>query len=375
MRVGLIRGLLDSPSIIQYADQILDGFHRYYPEIQIVETRPPSPSSLPIGRIARSVATQTIRFGWYPRHLKKTGGDINHITDHVHAYLVRYVPAERTIVTCHDLTTFVHPQNITSTSLCPSITTKIFQHSISCLHEAVRVIAVSENTKRDILEYSRCTPDQIRVIYHGVDSIFNESADEGKVVAFRKKFAPDASKLVLHVGLNTPYKNVETVLRVLHLLNTDKRQNVRLIKIGADFTAEQQKLIFDLGLTDRVTHLGKIPAEDLVVAYHSCDVLLFPSIYEGFGWPPLEAMACGTPVVASTTGAIPEVVGDAGILQEPTAVGNIAEAVAGLLNNADLRKHMTASGIRRARLFTWKRSISQLAAVYEEIARVPHLQS
>ena len=164
------------------------------------------------------------------------------------------------------------------------------------------------------------------------------------------------------MGLNTPYKNVETVLRVLQLLNTDKRQNVRLIKIGADFTAEQQKLIFDLGLTDRVTHLGKIPAEDLVVAYHSCDVLLFPSIYEGFGWPPLEAMACGTPVVASTTGAIPEVVGDAGILQEPTAVGNLADAVAGLLNNADLRKHMTASGIRRAKLFTCRSSVQFVAS-------------
>src|SRR5262245_45470008 len=105
MQVCLIRGLLDSPSIIQYADQIVGNLHTYHPEIQVTEVRPPSPSQLPVGRIARGAATQVVRYGWYPARARTIQSDINHITDHVHAYLVRHLQAQRTIVTCHDLTT------------------------------------------------------------------------------------------------------------------------------------------------------------------------------------------------------------------------------------------------------------------------------
>jgi glycosyltransferase involved in cell wall biosynthesis len=105
----------------------------------------------------------------------------------------------------------------------------------------------------------------------------------------------------------------------------------------------------------------------LAVAYHSSDVLLFPSIYEGFGWPPLEAMSSGTPVVSSTTGAIREVVGDAALLEEPTNVGKLADAVFNLLTNNELRLQMIKSGLRRAKLFTWQRSISELVSIYEDV--------
>ena len=121
MQVSLIRGLLDSPSIIQYADQIRDGLRANYPAVRIAEIHPPSPANLPIGRAGRAIATQAIRYGWYPLRAGRIHGDVQHITDHLHAYLVRHLPPEHTIVTCHDLTTFVHPENIISTSLFPSI--------------------------------------------------------------------------------------------------------------------------------------------------------------------------------------------------------------------------------------------------------------
>src|SRR5262245_11821948 len=122
MQVSLIRGLLDSPSILQYANHVREGLGTYHPHVSVTEITPPSPSELPIGRIGRAIAPQAIRYGWYPIRARRIHGDVQHIADHLHAYLVRYLSPERTVVTCHDLTTFVHPQNLTKTSLFPSIT-------------------------------------------------------------------------------------------------------------------------------------------------------------------------------------------------------------------------------------------------------------
>src|SRR5262249_36346870 len=124
MQISLIRGLLDSPSIIQYSNQVRDGLRTYHPQVRLTEIEPPSPSRLPIGRVGRAIATQAIRYGWYPIRARRVQGDVQHIADHLHAYLVRYLAPERTIVTCHDLTTFVHPQNLSTTSLFPSITAR-----------------------------------------------------------------------------------------------------------------------------------------------------------------------------------------------------------------------------------------------------------
>jgi glycosyltransferase involved in cell wall biosynthesis len=287
----------------------------------------------------------------------------------VHAYLLRHLPAKRAVITCHDLTTFVHPENITTTSLFPSISHNVFRRSIHCLHEAACVVAVSQNTKKDILAYSQCDPDRVRVVYHGVDEIFTGNRNPERILEFRQKFAPDGARLLLHVGLTRPYKNIESVIRVLSILAGDKGHNVRLIKVGQEFTAAQEKLIQQLGLTNRIVHLGRLDPRDLVLSYHSCDVLLFPSIYEGFGWPPLEAMACGTPVVASNTGSIPEIVGDAAILAEPTAVVKLAEATASLLSSAERTKCLIEAGLRRAKLFTKERAVSQLAEIYKDVCQ------
>jgi len=369
MQLHLIRGLLDSPSIIQYADRVAEGLRKFRPDIEIREVQPPSPSGARIGRIGRGLATQAVRYGWYPLRARRITEGINHITDHLHAHLLEHLDPAATVVTCHDLTTFVHPENITSTSLFPSITAKFFHYAIDRLHKAACVVAVSENTKKDILTYSRCRAEQIRVVYHGIDAAFSPNADHGRVIAFRKQHAVDGARLILHVGLNTPYKNVESVFRVVRGL-VDAGHHVRLIKAGASFTAGQLNLIDELRLGDRIVHLGSISRPDLVTCYQASDLLLFPSIYEGFGWPPVEAMACGTPVVASAAGSIPEIAGDAAILENPTDVGALVRAVAGILSNEGLRQRLIASGIHRASLFTWQRSISQLAAVYEDVARL-----
>jgi glycosyltransferase involved in cell wall biosynthesis len=369
VRACIIRGLLDSPSIIQYADRIVEGLKSYRPEIEVNESKPPSPSRLQLGRIGRGAATYLVRYGWYPAQLRTIRADINHITDHLHAHLVRQLQPQRTIITCHDLTTFVHPENITSTSLFPSLTKSIYRHALNRLHEAACVIAVSENTRRDILKLSRCTPEQVRVVHHGINTVFTDNPYREEVLAFRKRYATNSARLLLHVGLTTPYKNIESVLRVLHGL-AGHTEHFRLIKVGQEFTPSQLRMIQDLGLADRVTHLGKLGTRDLVIAYQACDLLLFPSIYEGFGWPPLESMACGTPVVASTTGAMPEIVGDAAILEHPTDINKLVQAVAGILNNEDLRKRLIAAGLQRAKLFTWQQSISQLAAIYGDVSKL-----
>jgi len=368
MQACLIRGLLDSPSILQYADQLAANLMLRHPEIRLVQFRAPSPASWPITRAGRGIATQMIRFLWSPLRVRAMHGDVYHITDHVNAHLVNHLPRARTVVTCHDLTPLVHPENIQSTSLLPSLTGALFRRSVDAMHRAAYVIAVSENTRRDVLKYTRCQENQVRVVYHGIDEIFYGKPDSAQVMAFRRPFSGDGSRLLLHVGLNTPYKNVETVLRIVRAL-ADLGAPVRLIKVGQEFSESQRQLIRELGITERVHFLGKLSPAELVVAYRAADVLVFPSIYEGFGWPPLEAMACGTPVVASGAGSIPEVVGDAAFLHDPTDVRGLTESVAALLGNEDLRKRQIARGLQRAELFTWERSVKQLAAIYGDIGR------
>lgn len=120
-------------------------------------------------------------------------------------------------------------------------------------------------------------------------------------------------------------------------------------------------------MTDRVIFLRELPEADLPLMYNAADLFVFPSLYEGFGLPPLEAMACGTPVVTSNTSALPEVVGDAGIMVDPTRVDELADAMLRILRSPDLRCEMSAKGLERARTYTWEETARQTRKAYEEV--------
>lgn len=306
------------------------------------------------------------RFINYPWQARRYQGDVNHIVDHGYGHLVFNLDPKRTIVTCHDLI----PLKCKSGELPinpPVIATKMFQYSIRGMRKAARIIAVSENTKKDILSYVRCDPARIKVIYQGINSKFRKIKDESFLEKIRRKYSLDSSSpKLLHVGLSA-YKNVEAVIQALAILKRDFEISCELITVGLDFTPEQKKLIDLLGVKKFIVSLSDVPIDDLVGIYNSADVLVFPSLYEGFGAPPLEAMACGTPVVASNVASLPEVVGHAAIMVDPLDYQETAAAVYAVLTNSELRSSLISKGLKRANRFTWEKTAKHTLEVYEEV--------
>jgi glycosyltransferase involved in cell wall biosynthesis len=173
--------------------------------------------------------------------------------------------------------------------------------------------------------------------------------------------------MILQVGHSGPYKNVEAILCVLPIIQKRIGRPVELLKVGGPFTSVQLQLIERLGIGDRVRFLGAVDVSNLLAAYTKADLLLMPSLYEGFGLPALEAMACGTPVVVSNKGSLPEVVGEAGLYVEPTDFEGIADAVARVLTEPQLRAQMRARGLKQAANFSWERTARETLAVYREV--------
>jgi glycosyltransferase involved in cell wall biosynthesis len=230
------------------------------------------------------------------------------------------------------------------------------------IRSAARIIAVSEWTKRELIRTLGLPADRIRVVHHGVDSSFSPGATD----------PPFPRPYLLYVGSEQPRKNLQFLLQVFKRLRQDFPR-LLLVKVGraggreTDFRAQTVAAIRALGLEDDVIVYDHVSNEDLLRFYRNAEVFCFPSLYEGFGWPPLEAMACGCPVVASTSAAIPEVLGDAGVLCEPDDERKWVEVVGNLLQSRPLRSELRERGLARAAQFSWDRARHQVLGVYGEL--------
>jgi len=172
--------------------------------------------------------------------------------------------------------------------------------------------------------------------------------------------------VLLHVSTGHLYKNVEETVRVLHRLH-DAGFDTSLVRVGRSLTAEQTSLARELNVDDRIVELGVVTDTRLVEIYNAADVLLFPSHYEGFGWPPLEAMACGTPVVVSSAASVVEIVRNAGLIARATDTDGLVSAVASILESAALRAELRERGLARASAYSWERTASAYEDVYLKV--------
>jgi len=195
--------------------------------------------------------------------------------------------------------------------------------------------------------------------------------DCAHVQPIRNQYVHDAEYLLLHVGSTQPRKNVPTLLMAVAQLRA-RGLRVRLLQVGGQATPTLRRLIQQAQLGEHVTFVGAMPEELLPAYYSAADLFVLPSLYEGFGLPILEAMACGTPVVASNAASLTEVVGDAGVLVEPLNADALAEQIACVLRDESLRHDLRARGLQRARANTWERSAQAAMAAYETmIASAP----
>ena len=233
--------------------------------------------------------------------------------------------------------------------------------------QADLIIAISHAAKRDIVEHLGISPSRVGVVYGGVGPEFRPIDDRQLVAESILSYGLAPGNYLLTVGTLEPRKNLVRLIGAYDdLRRTAPRPLPKLVLAGAaGWRSEEVAECADsLGIAEDVLILGRVPQAVLPALYNGAAAFVYPSLYEGFGLPPLEAMACGVPVVASDTSAIPEVVGDAGVLVDPTDTRAIAEALAAILADSERSARLRALGLERARRFTWERAARQLLAIY-----------
>jgi glycosyltransferase involved in cell wall biosynthesis len=301
----------------------------------------------------------TIRILWeqtiQPWALRQAGVDLLHGL----ALVGPVASACPFVVTIHDLSFVSYPQNF---QLLKRLYLRFFTRL--SVRRARRVIAISESTKRDVVQQYGIPEDKVDLIYYGLDPIFRPLPSD-QVACFRaEQRLPE--RFMLFVGTLEPRKNV---VRLIEAYAQLPKERPPLLLIGGkgwlydDIFARVE----DLDLTDEVRFVGYVPAEELPWWYNAADLFVYPSLYEGFGLPPLEAMACGTPVVSSTVSSLPEVVGSGGLLVDPTDTEALASAMKRLVTDKDTHDSLRAAGLAQAQAFSWQEAAKRTVDSYRRV--------
>ena len=240
----------------------------------------------------------------------------------------------------------------------------------SC-RRAARVIAISEWTRRDLVHHFGIAPERIDVTPLGVDHRRFKPMSPDAIAAFRAERGL-GENAIFYLGSLEPRKNLPRLVSAFARLHAQHPDLNATLIIGGNLAWKYDAIlthIRQLGLGERIRLIGRMSDEDLPKWYGACAAMAYPSLYEGFGLPPLEAMACGAPVVTSNVAALPEVVGDAGIAVDPTDVRALAEALRRVLSDHGLRAEMRARSLARAAHFTWERTAALTLESYHRAAR------
>jgi glycosyltransferase involved in cell wall biosynthesis len=296
-----------------------------------------------------------------PLAVRREGVTLFHAPHYVLPPLVR-CPS---VVTIHDCIHLMFPQYLPNRLALEYARTSITYAA----KRATRVLTVSESSKRDILRFVDTSPDKIDVIYNAYDERFAVEPREEDVVRVRERYQLQ-DEFVLYAGNVKPHKNLGRLIEAFDLVRKRGLDYLKLIMIGDDISkyAALRRAVHQHQLHKYVRFLGYLPDETLAVMYRLAGVFVFPSLYEGFGLPPLEAMASGTPVVTSNLSSLPEVTGDAALLVDPYDPQSIADGIYRVLTDETLRRRLRQKGLARARQFSWESSVRRVRGIYDEVA-------
>jgi len=302
----------------------------------------------------------TVRIFWeqvvQPFALQKERVDLLHALAFV-APLLSPCPS---VVTIYDLSFLLYPESFKrSKRFYLDLFTRL------SVRRARRIIAISESTKCDVVRLLGVSPEKVQVVYCGIDEAFRPLAED-QVDAFRsKRGLPE--RFILFVGTIEPRKNVTRLIEAFATLRPCDPATLKLVIGGAKgwFYEDVFARVEELGLGGEVMFPGYIPVSELPLWYNAAELFVYPSLYEGFGLPPLEAMACGTPVVTANTSSLPEVVGEAGLTVDPLDVEGLAEAMRRALSDEALRQEMREQGLQRAKGFSWTKTVQETVQVYQ----------
>ncbi|MDW8053716.1 MAG: glycosyltransferase family 1 protein [Anaerolineae bacterium] len=352
-----------------YADRLVHGLRKVAPGSEFVEVRVPSwtlPNwrvHMPYGRTAslRTLGLYLSRLVRYPLALRRVNADVYHILDNSYGHLAFFLDPKRTIVTSHGGT-----PNSWRQWNPEGLAMWMFDLAFKGMLRASRILVVSEYAKKELLAEVSYPAKRIRVVYHGVDDRFRPIGEDERQRVRAQYLRSNEQTLLLHIGHCATRKNIEGLLRALALLK-HRGIDARLLQVGGTFSSAQRNLITSEGISGAITQITYIPNTELPSLYAAADLFVFPSLYEGFGIPLIEAMACGTPIVCSDCELFREVCGDAALFADPRNPQSIANAIVKVILDRALAEHLRQRGLERVKRFTWEQAARETYEVYQKV--------
>ncbi len=368
MNVGLVLEPIDrgSPGFRNYAYRLMralleDGRHDYRlihrrPSPLIDDPREYLMPGIPGGPLSKQLAQ--------PFVLGRLGLDLMHDVYHFPPYLFPSPYAR--VMTIGDLTPLLLETHTSKNVLWHRLL--VGRLARRCHH----IVTFSECSKRDIVRLLRVAPERITVTHLAADEGYAPGSSAAALTELRRHYQLPSDRFFLQVGTLEPRKNLRATLAAFSRIAT-QAPDTALVVVGPDGWGESnvEELARSAGVAHRVVAVGKVPDEHLVLFYRAALALVYPSLYEGFGLPPLEAMQSGCPVVSSNAASLPEVVGEAALLVAPDDIEGIASAMSRLARDPQLCSSLSEGGIQRARLFSWKRTADATLAGYERALTRP----
>ena len=304
-----------------------------------------------------------IRYLWFrsgiPRHWLLGDVDVLHST----TYCCPRRHAGKLVMTVYDISFLHYPEHHTEANRL---------HCLKGTLEGARwadcIIAISEHTKKDLIEYLNVPDDKIVVTPLAARREFHPRQEAEVRAQVFKRWGLDAPYL-LSVGTLEPRKNIRCLINAFCSLPGEIRDNYHLVIAGGKgwLNSDIHEAVVEMGVESRIRFLGYVPELDLPWLYCGAACFAYPSLYEGFGLPPLEAMASGIPVITSNTSSLPEVVGDTGLLVDPRSQEDLRSSLIKVLSDADLRREMSENGLKRATHFSWEKTALETLKVYESV--------
>jgi glycosyltransferase involved in cell wall biosynthesis len=303
----------------------------------------------------------------YPKFDREVGGTDVFWAPHIN--FISLSDKTRKVITIHDLSFWRYPEFFTWR--------KNFWHKMNRIKKLFKefeaIIAVSQNTKQDIIDLAGIEPEKIKVIYSGIDENFKILSPSDSVLEEVKKKYSLSSSFILFLGTLEPRKNVRGVIEAYNLLRqtdkTEEFEDLKLILAGGNGwkTEDIYEEYNNSPYKSDIQFLSYIKAEDKPALYNLASVFIYPSFYEGFGFPPLEAMACGAPVVTSAVSSLPEVAGGSALLVDPYNLAFLAEALRQILTNPGLAADLRKKGLENVKRFNWKKTAEEYLKVFKSL--------
>jgi len=354
------------PGIGRYVANLAGALAPLVPNLVLIHNPTATSTRLQLPDLPRltcPISPFSIRQQWaVPRHLHRIRAALYHSP----YYLMPYRPGVPTVFTCYDLIPLIYPEHFSA----PQRLIYRMTHMLA-VHTAQAILTISETTKADLLRHFRVNCRKIFVTPLSADPHLAPQSEES-IAAVRSKYGlPD--RYILYLGSNKPHKNL---IRLIAAFAQSASKNKLVIAGHWDNRhQEPRRYVEQYDLQEQVVFAGPVSEADLPALYSGAVLFVFPSLYEGFGLPVLEAMACGAPVACSNTPGLQEAAGDAAILFDPLDVESLTEAIISVVADEELRQDLRAKGMAQAARFSWEQTAQATLAVYDQVMRGTPLSS